>query len=299
MTAEKRKDDNYMNEPMDMRRFFLCLFGKAWIMVLVTAICAILGALIYTMYYEITDGETRYQRSVDFYITFNEADYPNGMDYYNAYTWNQFVTDDRIVNKVLSVAGGKVSEYDIRDYVTARMMSDYRVLTVVVTGTVSSRINTICEAYKVAMPMFAEDVNEISKIEPWSEDDIIEVVDHTLAKNAALLGGIIGLFVSLVFWAVYYCMNDRIYTEADWCRRFPDIPITGYDCDIFGNENSETSNNTEPDNEAVLSIPWGEHATAVEYMLNDLKNKGTLPQSVRLINCDRKFLKRYYGRTAK
>ena len=72
MSIKNQKDDNYMNESMDMRRFFLCLLKKAWIIVVVTVLCASLGAVIYNLYYEITDGKPKYQKCTDFYITFNE-----------------------------------------------------------------------------------------------------------------------------------------------------------------------------------------------------------------------------------
>lgn len=315
MITKRQENENFMNESMDMRRFFLCLMRKAWIIVVVTVLCAFLGAFVYEIYYEITDGQPKYQRCTDFYITFNEADYPNGMDYYNAYTWNQFVTDDRIVNKVLSVAGSSVSEQDVKAYVTARMMSDYRVLTVVVTGSDNKKINTISEAYKVAMPMFSEDVAEISKIEPWSEDDMIKVNDHTLTLNAALLGGIIGLLISLFSWAVYYCMNDRIYTEADFNKSFSDLIFLGYDTERFKSDTeanrkkvigkadiAEVSDvskelGTIADRDGViLDITWGEHASAVQYKVDLLKKQDIKLCGVILNDCNERFLNMYYGK---
>ena len=315
MSIKNQKDDNYMNESMDMRRFFLCLLKKAWIIVVVTVLCASLGAVIYNLYYEITDGEPKYQKCTDFYITFNEADHPNGMDYYNAYTWNQFVTDDRIVNKALSVSGSSVTKQDIKEYVTARMMSDYRVLTVVVTGENNKKVETISEAYKVAIPMFPKEVDEITKIEPWSEDDMIEVNDHTLASNAALLGGVIGFFISLFAWAVYYCMNDRIYTEADFNRRFTGVTFLGYDTERFkadteanrkkviGEANVAEIKSVSNEHETVadsdgviLNVTWGEHASAVQYKVDLLKKQDIKLHGVVLNNCNERFLNMYYGK---
>ena len=291
---EKRaQDDNYMNESMDMRRFFLCLFSRIWTMLLCILICALLGVVFYKAYFAITDGQERYQRSCDFYITFNEADHPNGMDYYNAYTWGQFLLDDKMIGHVMDF-GGNYTKDELKASVTSRMMSDYRVLTVIVTGTDTRKLESIYEAYKFAMPQFADDVDEITSIRVWSEDDMVKINDHTLELNAALLGGIIGLLISLTAWAVYYCMNDRIYTQADWCKRFPDIAFLGYDHELFDKENENPA--PQIDEEEILVLKWGEHATTAQYLLNEKKNNGKHIKGIRLVDCNETFLRRYYGK---
>jgi capsular polysaccharide biosynthesis protein len=291
--ATRFNNENYMNETIDMRRFFLCLKTKIWMIVLCTFVCALIGPVIYKAYYSITDGQDRYQRSCDFYITFNEADHPNGMDYYNAYTWGQFLLDDKMIEHVMDF-GGSYTEDEIKASVTSRMMSDYRVLTVIVSGTDTRKIEAIYEAYKFAMPQFAGDVDEITSIRVWSEDDLIKINDHTHTFNAAILGAILGLFVSTVAWSLYYCMDDRIYTQSDWCRRFKNVAFLGYDCDIFEKESKEE---TDINNDEILVLKWGEHATAAEYLINEKKNSNIQVKGIKLVECDEAFLRKYYGRS--
>ena len=290
--ATRFNDKNYMNENVDMRRFFLCLKTKIWMIILCTFVCALIGAGVYKAYYSITDGQDRYQRSCDFYITFNEADHPNGMDYYNAYTWGQFLLDDKMIEHVMDF-GGSYSKDEIKAAVTSRMMSDYRVLTVIVSGTDTRKIEAIYEAYKYAMPQFADDVDEITSIRVWSEDDLIKINDHTRAFNAALLGAILGLFVSMVAWALYYCMDDRIYTQSDWCRRFKTVAFLGYDCDIFDKDSNE---DTDINDDEILFLNWGEHATVAEYLINEKKNNNIQVKGIKLVDCNESFLRKYYGR---
>ncbi len=292
MSIKNSKNDNYMNETMDMRRFFLCVFSKIWMLIVCVVIGAFLGAWAYKAYYAITDGQPRFQRSCDFYITFNEADHPNGMDYYNAYTWGQFLLDDKMIEHVMEF-GGKYNEDELKEAVSSRMMSDYRILTVIITGTDKRKIEAIYEAYKFAMPRFANDVEEITDIRVWSEDDMVLVNEHSLASHAAFLGGLIGLLLAMAAFAVYYSMNDRIYTQSDWSKRFPDIAFLGYDIELFSN-----GNNTDvvSDDDDILFLNWGEHATAAEFLLNEKKNNGVAIKGIKLINCNEKFLKRYYGK---
>ena len=291
--ATRFNDENYMNETMDMRRFFLCLKTRIWMIVLCVFVGALIGAGAYKAYYSITDGQDRYQRSCDFYITFNEADHPNGMDYYNAYTWGQFLLDDKMIEHVMDF-GGKYTKDEIKAAVTSRMMSDYRVLTVIVSGTDTRKIEAIYEAYKFAMPQFAQDVEEITSISVWSEDDMIKINDHTRTFNAAILGAILGLFISSIAWALYYCMDDRIYTQSDWCRRFKDIAFLGYDCEIFDKESSGDLNINDDE---ILFLDWGEHATAAEYLINEKKNNRIDVKGIKLVDCNEAFLRKYSGRS--
>ena len=291
--ATRFNDENYMNETMDMRRFFLCLKTRIWMIVLCVFVGALIGEGAYKAYYSITDGQDRYQRSCDFYITFNEADHPNGMDYYNAYTWGQFLLDDKMIEHVMDF-GGKYTKDEIKAAVTSLMMSDYRVLTVIVSGTDTRKIEAIYEAYKFAMPQFAQDVEEITSISVWSEDDMIKINDHTRTFNAAILGAILGLFISSLAWALYYCMDDRIYTQSDWCRRFKDIAFLGYDCEIF---DKESSGDLDINDDEILFLDWGEHATAAEYLINEKKNNRIDIKGIKLVDCNEAFLRKYYGRS--
>ncbi len=315
MYMDRIKDEKYMSEGMDMRRFFLCLYKKLWIIIAVTVLGALLGAAVYLLYKNVIHGEKVYEISSDYYITFNEKDYPKGMDYYNAYTWNEFVVDDRIVEPVLAMIPGMDKQFVI-DSVSSRMPSDYRVLTVVVEGTDTEKIQAINEAYKSAMPAFADEVGELSTIELWSENEMYPVKNNDKAKNAAILGALIGLIIAAFAFGVYYCMDDRIYTEKDFVSHFPEVPFIGYDTKAYANdtqanrqmvigeadvyETSDVSADIEEIKKhdgCVLKLAFGKtHITAVEYDIQLIGKQGGKLCGVLLGDCDEKFLKRYYGK---
>lgn len=315
----KIADDNYRADTMDLKRFFYKLFTKLWVILAVTAAGAAIGAIIYIVYTSITNGETKYRACSDYYITFNEADYPNGMDYYNAYTWNQFVTDDKIVDYVMGIVPDGITKEDVVNSVSSVMMGDYRVLTVQVTNTDKTKVGVISEAYKKAMPNFAEEVNELTEIKFWSEDEIVVLKENTKAGNAALLGGIIALIAASVGFAVYYSIDDRIYVERDFKKAFPNVPFIGYEATSFakdtefnkkkiiGRKDSFLSSNVSADMEVikkhkscVLVIEWGEKcATAIQYDMDLLDKQGIPLVGVIMTRCNDKFLNYYYGRKIK
>ncbi len=315
MITSKKMDDNFMNETMDIRRFMLCLLKCIWVLFLAGIIGAALGAGIYKLYYAITDGEISYQIRDDYYVVFNEKDYPNGMDYYNAYTWNEFSVDDKIVDYALEQTDGVVTKEDIRASVTSYMPSDYRVVTIVITNTDKEKLLAISEAYKLAMPHFAEAVNELSAIELWSCGDITVANEHNLTVNAAILGAIIALLIAVFVWLVYYCMDGRIYVENDWKKLNLQIPFLGYDSQLFKEDTDANIKALIGDNkvrwtadvkeaysdneseEIVLQIPMGKRQrTAVEYDLDLLKKQNKKVVGVILTECDECFLRRYYGK---
>ena len=213
-------------QPVDLRRLWRQFKKRFWIVLATTAIGAVCGFAAYVIYSNIKSGNTVYRIRNDYYISFNHEDFPNGVDYYNAYTWDGILRDDPIVNVALENASG-VTKQQILDSVTGEILGDYRILTVVVTGTDSDLIQKISDAYKVALPAFADKIDMLSGIELWT-DAQIEVYDaYTREGNAAFLGGLIGLLCSLFAVLLYAIFDDRIYTERDWIMRYPDIPYLG------------------------------------------------------------------------
>jgi capsular polysaccharide biosynthesis protein len=218
--------NDFYARPIDLKRFWRQFRKRIWMVVAATVVGAVLGLLIYVLYSNVMSGNTVYQIRNDYYITFNHEEFPNGVDYYNAYTWDGILRDDPIVNKALEVDSG-ITKAQILESVKGEILGDYRILTVVVTGTDKELVQKISDAYKTALPAFADIIDMIKTIEVWTDADI-EVYDaYTREPNAAFLGGLIGLLVSLFAVLLYGIFDDAIYTERDWALRYPKIPYLG------------------------------------------------------------------------
>ena len=217
---------DFDTRPIDLRRFFRQFVKRFWIVIAATVLGTLLGCVIYVIYSNVMSGNTVYRIRNDYYITFNHEEFPNGVDYYNAYTWDGILRDDPIVNKALEEAPD-VTKQQILESVTGEILGDYRILTVVVTGTDKALVQKISDAYKVALPSFADKIDMLKTIELWTDAEI-EVYDaYTREKNAAFLGALIGLLVSLFAVLMYGIFDDAIYTERDWVIRYPQIPYLG------------------------------------------------------------------------
>ena len=217
---------DFDTRPIDLKRFFRQFVKRFWIVIAVTALGALLGFVSYVIYSNVKSGNTVYRVRNDYYINFDYEAFPQGPDYFNAYTWDGILRDDPVVNKALEVAPG-VTKAQILESVKGEILGDYRILTVVVTGTDKEMIQSISDAYKVALPAFADVLDMISSIDLWTDAEIEEYDEYTREGNAAFLGALIGLFVSLFAVLLYGIFDDAIYTERDWVIRYPQIPYLG------------------------------------------------------------------------
>ena len=211
---------------LDLKRIFRQFMGKVWMVIAAIVIGAIIGILTYVIYSNIKSGNTVYRISNDYYITLDYEGHPNGVDYYNAYTWDGILRDDPIVDYALTLLPG-ISKETILESVTGEILGDYRLLTVNVTGTDADVVQSISDAYKKALPHFGEEIDMISHIDVWTDAKMVVYDAYTREPNAAFLGGLIGLIISVFGILLYYILDDGIYSERDWTERYPDIAYLG------------------------------------------------------------------------
>ena len=164
---------DFDTRPIDLRRFWRQFVRRFWIVIAATLVGALLGFVFYVLYSNVKSGNTVYRIRNDYYITFDHEKFPNGADYYNAYTWDGILRDDPVVGKALEVAPD-VTKKQILDSVTGEILGDYRILTVVVTGTDQALVQKISDAYKVALPAFADKIDMLKTIELWTDAEIEE-----------------------------------------------------------------------------------------------------------------------------
>ena len=305
-----------LNEGTDLKRVALLFVRKLWLVLIAVVAGVVLGALLYKVYARIVDSEPTYMSSTDYYITFNLGDYPDGMDYYNAYTWGEFVKDDKIIENVLKELPSDYEKQEVLESVSIEMPSDFRVLSVVIKGKNKSRVEAISKAYESAMPKFVDEVKELTEIALWSSNDTTIISNYDKTGNAAFLGGLVALVLALLFFAGYYALDDRIYTEADFNRFLGDIPFIGYDSEgyrtaydanykaVVGDREvykcadiTENLENIGKTGAVVLEIAWGKTcATQIRYDIDLLKKQSYELVGVSMKDCNEKFLKVYYGR---
>ena len=218
--------EKFMQEGVDIKRLFLLLVRKIWLVVLAIILGTIIGALLYNVVTSYTNGEEKYRVSNDYYITFNFEQFENSTDYYNAYTWDSILRDDPIVDYAMTELSDSVKKEDILAAVSGEMLGDYRILTVHVTTTDPALSQNIANAYVASLTHFATEVDMLKKISLWSSGTPQIINENTRTKNAAFLGGLIACLLSLIILFITYLLDDAVYVETDFTKRF-NIPFLG------------------------------------------------------------------------
>lgn len=220
------KENGYMQQHINWKKIWLLYLKRVWLVVVLTASAAAIAAGIYHAVRALNNEGQFYRVSSDYYLTFNLEDHPNGVDYYNAYTWDTILRDDPIVNEALAVLPEDYTKDEIKASVTGEMLGDYRILTVYSTHKEPERAEAIARAYTKSMERFAEKMDIFDTIEMWSQEECVPVVEKDLTPNISAIGAVIGLVLVLILCSIHYVLDDSIYVETDLTSRF-NIPFFG------------------------------------------------------------------------
>ena len=308
----------YMEQGMDLKRLFLVLGKKLWLVLVGAVLGAVLGGLTYKVVTNITNGEPEYRASADYYITF----FKDGADYFNAYTWDGILRDDPIVDYALTLLPKEITKDMVKAAVSGEMLGDYRILTVHVNATTKELADTIAKAYKESLWNFSQEMELLNTVELWSQEEAVPFEKNNKTANAAFLGAFIAVLVVIFFLLFYYVLEDAIYVEKDGEQRFS-LPVYGLltvEKDklqqqiwqnnleyVFGEDKVETWNGeflpSAEDYERLrnaknllVNIPWGRNnGRQVERLLRQLELQGCAVKGLVITEAEDWFVKAYYG----
>lgn len=218
------KEKAYMQQMIDWKRVWMLFRNRIWIVVVGTLAGALIGALGYKLIDSITDEGQFYRVSSDYYITFNEDE--NGVDYYNAYTWDSILRDDPVVDVVMEYLPAEITREQVKASVTGVMLSDYRILTVYADSLDPQFAETVADAYESGLAAFADKISMLDTIERWSREDVAPIIDNDYMINVALFSGAATFVIILLLLTFFYILDDSIYVENDFTQRFS-VPFLG------------------------------------------------------------------------
>ena len=319
----------YMEQGMDMKRLFLVLGKKMWLVLLGAVLGALLGGITYKIVTNITNGEPEYRASADYYITF----FKDGADYFNAYTWDGILRDDPIVDYAMTLLPEEITKDMVKAAVTGEMLGDYRILTVHVNAGTKEMADTIAKAYQESLWHFAQEMELLNTVELWSQEEAVPFEKNNKTANAAFLGALIAVILVIFGLLFYYVLEDAVYVEKDAELRFG-LPVYGlltrgndelqkqmYEQNLtyaFGSseKNSEKENKSYeieiwngeeiPKTEEyahlrniktlLVSVPWGRNnARQVERVLRQLELQGCKVKGIVINEAEDWFIKSYYA----
>lgn len=315
MEVEKNR---YMEQGMDLKRLFLVLGKKLWLVLLGAILGAVLGGITYKVVTSITNGEPEYRASADYYITFFE----DGVDYFNAYTWDGILRDDPIVEYALTLLPEEITKDMVKAAVKGEMLGDYRILTVHVNAETPEKADMIAKAYQESLWHFGQEMELLNTVELWSQEEAVPFEKNNKTGNAAFLGALIVVLLVIFGLLFYYVLEDAVYVEKDAEMRFG-LPVYGlltkgndelqkqmYGDNlkfVFGENEVETWNGEDmpaaEDYERLrkvqnllVNIPWGRNnGRQIERVLRQLKLQGCEVKGLMISDAEDWFVKSYYA----
>ena len=239
-----REYNGYRSEMLNLRSFYLRLIHIIWII----PAAMIIGGLIATgIYYfaTVTFGPSQsYSAQSKLYLSFAYDESGKVYDYYNAYTWNDLMSTDDILNQTmqnLAAAGipeisdqengksgdGKgISRAEVIAGTDASIPSDGRLMVLTITNHDPQITDAILKATDASLVTFGSTHDEFESIDVRSRSEaaLVTYTDRTLA--AAVTGAVLAGIVTVLAFLLLDVLDDAVYVPED-CERRYHIPVLG------------------------------------------------------------------------
>ncbi len=247
----------------DLKLMSLLLIKRIWIVIVGTALGAAVCGGIYFLCHVVYAPAREYEAVSKLYLTFAADDDGDAYQYYNGYTWNDLMGTEPILDYAMEQLTdvSDLTREDVREAVTADILSDIRVLTVTVRTKDQALTDRIIRAEEASLLHFAETMVEFDKIEVIDHGVSALVVVESQTKRAVLLGAALGLFLTLFGMWIYMILDDAVYVPAQVEERFG--------CPVLGVELQRDKEWRRQELEANVSYKAGKNPVYLDMSVTD------------------------------
>ena len=259
MAAEKA----FMGEEVNWKKLLLLLQQRIWIIAMLGVAGAVIGSSLYLLIAVVFAGPTQYELEGGFYIQFADG-VLDAHDYYNAYTWNSVVHQDKILDatmKALEEAGVVLGREYVSNSMQADILSDVRYLTLKVTCDTPEYATKIFDACETAIIQFGLDMDEFDAISVTHQQQPHAMLLPDMTWRAGLIGITIGLILAFFGLMLSYVADDSVFLQEELQDR--------YDLFAFGVLGKTSKKETAADKE------WNEYCQKECRMNLEYRLKGT------------------------
>lgn len=215
-------DKAFMGEEINWKKFSLLLIQKIWMIVITGVAGAVIGSSLYLLINVVFAGPLQYQVEGGFYIEFAEG-ILDAHDYYNAYTWNSVVHQD----KIMDIVKERLTELDMDAdraraelSIQADILSDVRYLTLTVKNEDAQYAMALFDACEDALIQFGQEMKEFDAISLTHKSSPNAIVFPMLTWRAGVIGGMCGIILAFLVFMLIYSLNDSIYLQEEMQERF-------------------------------------------------------------------------------
>ena len=225
MMRGKEKMEEQWREGIDSKAFLVQLLYRMPYMLLLGVAGAVIGSGLYLIIMTVFSGQQMYKAETEYYIDFADGRL-EAKDYYNDATWNDVMATDLILGNIMSILGEEYDRNEIKDMITADILSDVRYLTITVEGEDEALVAAVSDVTKISLENFGKRMDEFDSIYQIEDNGVAAETVKLFTWRAALLGFVLGVIVMLVKVSLEFGVGDRFYTRKD-ILKYLNIPALG------------------------------------------------------------------------
>lgn len=220
-----RIQETYPKEGIDSKAYLLCFLRRIPYMLLIGLTGAIIGSGLYLLIAAINNRTPVYMQETEYYIDFAPGRI-EGKDYYNAFTWNDVMGTDLIMDTMMDVLGDAYSRESVKEMITADILSDVRYLTITVEGIDEKKVEIVSNAAQEALTALGSREDLFDSITLIEDNGVKLAPRPYFTWRAAFLGFLIAVCVEIFRFSIRFGVGDTFYTKKQIRQRL-NIPVIG------------------------------------------------------------------------
>lgn len=214
---QKNQEEGLMQQGVDSRALFAALIRKLPILLLTAVAGAVLGSGLHLIITLIETRDVTYVSETEYYVAFAEGKY-EAKAYYNDFTWNDVLATDLILGRAMELLGEGYDRGQVKNMITADILSDVRYLTITVKGHEPQEVEAVKDAIGIALEEFGANMPDFDSIYPIEDAGIMQEQVSYFGWRAALLGAVIAAGTAMFVIAFRCCMGSVFYTKGELTR---------------------------------------------------------------------------------
>lgn len=215
---------DYGKEPFDLKLTLLRMGRQLDLILVVTLIGTLLFGGGYYMKKVIFRPESTYSATSRYKITYDgETEMDVAQIYINETSWNTYMHTDLFLEAIQEhLTGVELTKEELSETLSARLESDLRVPSIIVTTNQPELSMQISQAVESAMTEnFADFTREIKQIQiVESGDSAEEIIPDARPLRAFILSAVLSFFFVMVFVLLKELTDDNVWLPATLRRRY-------------------------------------------------------------------------------
>lgn len=225
MQDTHRIQETYPQEGIDSKAYLLCFLRRIPYMLLIGLTGAIIGSGLYLLIAAINNRTTVYMQETEYYIDFAPGRI-DAKDYYNAFTWNDVMGTDLIMDTMMEVLGDTYSRESVKEMITADILSDVRYLTITVQGEDEKKVEAVSSAVQEALTALGSREDLFDSITLIEDNGVKPAPRPYFTWRATFLGFLIAVCIEIFRFSICFGIEDTFYTKKQIRQRL-NIPVLG------------------------------------------------------------------------